>query len=135
MPLTRLATLLCWGAVALTAQAPPPKPGSTPPAAPLQQPAPAQPPPTDEERVARLRALVEQAEQALNAEDEDTAGARADEAEVLVADWDQLLIQRPDVQILLERLKGVQSQVPEEPQDTGAGQGQAPEPEAGLKEG
>ena len=129
MPLTRLATLLCWGVTALAVQAPPSKPGLPP--APLQQPAP-QPVLSDAERVTRLRALVEQAEKALDAEDEDAAAARADEAEVLVADWDQALIQRPDVQILLERLKGVQSQVSEEAPE--AAPGQAPEPETGLKE-
>lgn len=133
---TRLATLLCWGATALVPQAPPPK---TAPAgqASAQQPALAPPPPkpmTEEEKAGKLRGLVEDAEKALEAEDEEAAGAKADEAEVLVADWDQALIQRPDVQILLERLKGVQSQVEGAAQGPAAGQAQVPEPEAGLKE-
>jgi len=135
---TRLATLLVWGVTAFASQTPP---ASKPP---VQQP-PAKagaevqsaPPPTDEERVAKLRELVVAAEKALEAEDEDTAFDRSDEAEVLVADWDQALLQRPDVQILLERLKGVQNQVPQdgEPEPTGQqAPAQASEPDEGLKE-
>ena len=131
---TRLATLLCWGATALAPQAPPPKAAPTGQAS-AQQPAPVPPKPmSEEEQAAKLRGLVEDAEKALEAEDEEAAGAKADEAEVLVADWDQALIQRPDIQILLERLKGVQSQVEGAAQGPAAGQAQAPEPEAGLKE-
>lgn len=135
MVLTRLATLAVWGAAAFAPQAPPtPKPAPVQtPAAPPAQAAPA--PLTDAERVAKLRGLVEASEKALDAEDEDVAFDRADEAEVLVADWDEALLQRPDVQILLERLKGVQNQVPQgggAPAAQGAGQTQ--EPQAGLKE-
>ena len=124
MVLTRLATFIVWGAAAFASQTPP---------APKPPPSQAQPaPPTDADRVAKLRGLVEAAEKALDAEDEDTAFDRADEAEVLVADWDEALLQRPDVQILLERLKGVQNQAPGESE--APAQGQAPEPAAGLKE-
>lgn len=134
---TRLAALLIWGVTAFASQATPaskPVAQAVPPKAdPAAQ---ATPPPTDEERVAKLRELVVEAEKALEAEDEDAAFDRSDEAEVLVADWDQALLQRPDVQILLERLKGVQNQVPQdgEPQAADQTQPQAQEPEAGLKE-
>ncbi len=134
---TRLAALLVWGATAFASQsAPAPKPPTlaVPPKA--EASAQATPPLSDEERVAKLRGLVEEAEKALEAEDEDAAFDRSDEAEVLVADWDQALLQRPDVQILLERLKGVQNQVPQDGEAPAAGQAQpqAQEPEAGLKE-
>jgi membrane-bound lytic murein transglycosylase D len=138
MAITRLATLLIWGAAAFAPQAPPaPKQAPSQPPAPSQagNPAPGQVQPpqlTDTERVGRLRDLVEAAEKALDAEDEDAAFARADEAEVLVADWDESLLQRLDVQILLERLKGVQNQVPQE--EPAAGAEQTQEPQAGLKE-
>ncbi|HET8901782.1 MAG TPA: LysM peptidoglycan-binding domain-containing protein [Holophagaceae bacterium] len=136
MVLTRLATLAVWGAAAFAPQAPPaPKaaPAQTPAAAPAKA---ALPPATqtDAERVEKLRDLVEASEKALDSEDEDTAFDRADEAEVLVADWDEALLQRPDVQILLERLKGVQNQVPQGAAPAAQEAGQAPEPQAGLKE-
>src|SRR5690348_17180670 len=119
MVLTRLATLAVWGATAFAPQAPPaPKAASaqTPAAAPVKAAPPPPPPPapqTDAERVEKLRDLVEASEKALDSEDEDADFDRADEAEVLVADWDEALLQRPDVQILLERLKGVKNQVPQ----------------------
>lgn len=128
----RIAILLCLGAVGSAAQAPAPAPVKPPAQAPTQ--APAQPVLSDADRVERLRTLVEAAEKALEAEDEDTAADRADEAEVLVADWDQALIERPDVQILFERLKGVQNQVSAQPEAVPPQPGQAPEPEEGLKE-
>lgn len=138
---TRLATLLVWGATALASQTPPAAPAPKPAAAPVTKPASPQAvtPPTDEERVAKLRELVEASEKALEAEDEDTAFDRADEAEVLVADWDQALLQRPDVQILLERLKGVQNQVPadatpEAPGAPDASQAPPSDSDEGLKE-
>ncbi len=145
MKLTRLATLLVWGAAAFASQAPPtaPKPAAqaTPvkpeavnPAAVKADPVQSAPPLSDEEKVAKLRTLVEASEKALEAEDEDTAFDRSDEAEVLVADWDQTLLQRPDVQILLERLKGVQNQVPQDSEPETPGQTPAQEPELGLKE-
>ncbi len=84
--------------------------------------------------MAKLRKLVESAEKALDSEEEDTAFDRSDEAEVLLADWSEDLLQRPDVQILLERLKGVQNQVPEGGIPGTPKEGRAREPEAGLKE-
>jgi membrane-bound lytic murein transglycosylase D len=66
---------------------------------------------SDAARLARLRSLVEAAEQALEAEDEDTAEARADEADVLTADWSPELLRRLEVQDLLQRLKEVQEQL------------------------
>lgn len=136
MPITRLATLLVWGAAALASQAPS-APKAQAPQAPAQGavPAPAQAPPapqTDAERVEKLRKLVDASEKALDADDEDAASGLADQAEVLVADWEESLIQRPDVQILLERLKGVQNQAPGD--GTAAQPKQGAEPEPGLKE-
>ena len=142
MAISRLASLICWGAAAAAPQAPPAGPPKAPAPA-VQAPAQAQAqaqvpkaPLTEAERVARLRDLVEAAEKALDGEDEDTASDRADEAEVLVADWDQALLERPDVQILLERLKGVQTQVGgEDEAEAPAGAAPAPDAGAGLKEG
>jgi membrane-bound lytic murein transglycosylase D len=135
MAITRLATLIIWGAAAFAPQDPPaPKPAPPPNPAPAGAQTPSAPL-TDADRVAKLRDLVQAAEKALDAEDEDAAFDRADEAEVLVADWDESLLQRPDVQILLERLKGVQNQVHQDGTPAATGAGQAPEPEAGLKEG
>ena len=132
MVLTRLATLVVWSAAAFAPQAP-----AAPKPVPVQVPVPSQAAPapqTDAERVAKLRELVEASEKALDAEDEDAAFDRADEAEVLVADWDEALLQRPDVQILLERLKGVQNQVPQGGAPAARVAGQPQEPQAGLKE-
>ena len=138
MVLTRLATLLAWGVVPFVPQATStPKPAPPPAQATPRPGSQAQSAPqTDEARVAKLRELVEAAEKALDAEDEEAAFDRSDEAEVLVADWDETLLQRPDVQILLERLKGVQNQVP---QDSASGtpqpgQSGVQEPQPGLKE-
>ncbi len=123
MPKTRLAALLCWGAVSLYSQSPqPPKP-----AAPQNK---VVPPLSDEAKVARLRELVEQAEKALDAENEDTAYDRAEESEDLVSDWSPDLLARPDVMILLERLRGVHSQVADEGE---AEDPAAPAEESGLK--
>lgn len=146
MAISRLASLICWGAAAAASQAPPAGP-QKPPVSTAQPPVSGQataqassqasapkPALTEAERVAKLRALVEAAEGALDAEDEDTAADRADEAEVLVADWEQALLERPDVQILLERLKGVQTQVQEAPDEGGPASGQGGEPDAGLKD-
>lgn len=89
---------------AVHAQVPPPSPPAS------VQPAPPQAtvPPA---KVERLRALVEAAERALEAEDEATAGIRADEADVLMADWPTGWLAFPDVQGLIERLKEVQGQL------------------------
>jgi membrane-bound lytic murein transglycosylase D len=79
---------------------------------------------SDSTRVLRLRALVEAAENALEADDEDAAADRADEADVLTADWPLELLKLPEVQALLQRLKDVQDQV---------GADEAAETEPGLK--
>ncbi|WLT33427.1 LysM peptidoglycan-binding domain-containing protein [Geothrix sp. PMB-07] len=79
---------------------------------------------SDSVRIQRLRVLVEAAEKALEAEDEDGAEARSDEADVLTADWSLDLLKQPEVQGLLQRLKEVQDQLSEE---------EEPEPEPGLK--
>lgn len=86
--------------------------------------APPRAPESDVARVARLRGLVEAAEQALETENEAAATARADEADVLTADWSPELLQSSAVQALLQRLKEVQDQLTE---------GEAPEAEPGLK--
>jgi membrane-bound lytic murein transglycosylase D len=125
MPQTRLAALLCWGAVSLSSQSPQaPKPA---PAVKVV------PPLSDEAKVARLRDLVEQAEKALDAEDDDTAYERAEDAEALTEDWSADLLARPDVMILLERLKGVHGQVADEGEETAAAPGAPSGDEAGLK--
>jgi len=102
MPLP-LLTVLLWGSV--------PVPGPPPPPQPQVAIAPARAPESDATRLVRLRTLVEAAEQALEADDEDAAGARADEADVLTADWSPELLRRPEVQDLLQRLKEVQEQL------------------------
>ena len=56
----------------------------------------------------RLKALVEEAEKLLDAKKEDMAAVRAEEAEVLVADWPIATLKRADVAQLLERLRTVQ---------------------------
>ena len=96
-----LLTALLWGTVPL--QVPSPQPHAVV--------APARTPESDAARVAQLRALVEAAEKALEAEDEDAAGSRADEADVLIADWSPELLRKPEVQGLLQRLKEVQDQL------------------------
>ncbi|MCM2249644.1 MAG: transglycosylase SLT domain-containing protein, partial [Geothrix sp.] len=103
MPLPILATLL-WGTV--PAQPPVPSPQTHLTAAP-----PARAAESDGVRLARLRALVEAAEKALEAEDDDAAEDRAEEADVLTADWPAELLQGPEAQALLQRLKDVQDQL------------------------
>jgi len=66
---------------------------------------------SDASRIQRLRALVEAAERAMEADDEDTASVRCDEADVLTADWSTDLLRQPEVQSLLQRLKEVQDQL------------------------
>ena len=87
--------------------------------------APARAPESDAARLARLRALVEAAEKALEADDEDAAEARADEADVLTADWSPELLRSRAAQDLLQRLKDVQEQLsaeaPEAPGEAGTG--------------
>ncbi|HJW73112.1 MAG TPA: LysM peptidoglycan-binding domain-containing protein [Geothrix sp.] len=70
-----------------------------------------QSPMTDPERIKRLQGLVEAAEQAVEAADENAAVDRSDEADVLTADWPLELLKRPEVQALLQRLKDVQVQL------------------------
>lgn len=58
----------------------------------------------------------------MEAEDEDAAEDRADEADVLTADWSAELLRNPEVQALLQRLKDVQDQLlAEAPQDAEPG--------------
>ncbi|HEY3399128.1 MAG TPA: LysM peptidoglycan-binding domain-containing protein [Geothrix sp.] len=116
MPLPLLTALL-WGVA--PAQVPPPPPR------PQVAVAPARAPESDAARLARLRTLVEAAERALEAEDEEAAGTRADEADVLTADWPPELLKGPEAQALLQRLKDVQDQLVAE----------TPEAEPGLKAG
>jgi membrane-bound lytic murein transglycosylase D len=61
-----------------------------------------------------LRLLVEAAEKALEAEDEEAAAERSDEADVLTADWAPELLKQVEVQGLLQRLKEVEDQLAEE---------------------
>jgi len=102
-----LATLL-WGMA--SAQSPMPSPQVHVATAPLRAAE------SDAARIQRLRALVEAAERALEAEDGAMAAERSDEADVLTADWAPELLKQVEVQELLERLKEVQSQV--EPEDS-----------------
>ncbi len=80
---------------------------------------------SDATRIQQLRALVGAAEAALEADDDEKAGARAEEADVLTADWPLQLLEQAEVQGLLQRLKDVQEQLAEE--ET------APGSEPGLK--
>jgi membrane-bound lytic murein transglycosylase D len=102
MPLRVLATLL-WGTA--TVQTPPPAPQVHVATAPVRAAE------SDTTRIQRLRLLVESAEQAMEADDDETAEARSDEADVLTADWSTDLLKRPEVQGLLQRLKDVQDQL------------------------
>lgn len=63
--------------------------------------------------VLRLQGLIEAAEKALEAEDAETASARADEAEVLVEGWSVEVLRRPDIAPLIERLRVVRRQLDE----------------------
>jgi membrane-bound lytic murein transglycosylase D len=105
MPLRVLATLL-WGTA--TVQTPLPAPQAH------VATAPARVPESDPVRIQRLRLLVESAEKALAADDDEAAEARADEADVLTADWSADLLKLAEVQGLLQRLKEVQEQLDEE---------------------
>jgi membrane-bound lytic murein transglycosylase D len=110
-----LATLL-WGTA--SAQAPAPAPQTQVVAAPARAAG------SDTSRVQQLRALVEAAEIALEADEDERAAARCEEADVLTADWSLELLKQAEVQGLLQRLKEVQEQLTEET---------APETEPGLK--
>ncbi|GEM_PF-400531 len=115
MPVPFLAVLL-WGSVPVQTPAPAPQVQAAT--------APARAAEADALRILRLRTLVEASEQALEAEDEEAATLRADEADVLTADWSTELLRQPEVQALLQRLKEVQEQLGDE---------EAPEAEPGLK--
>jgi membrane-bound lytic murein transglycosylase D len=110
-----LANLL-WGAVLVQPPVPAPQPQVVT--------VPVRAPESDTVRNQQLRALVEASEKALEDEDEETATARSDEADVLTADWPPELLNQPEIQGLLQRLKEVQEQLTEEG---------APEVEPGLK--
>ena len=75
----------------------------------------------------RLKTLVEAGEQDAESKDWDGAATRADEAEVLVADWPEELLNRPDIAALMARLLKLEQHLPEN--------GANPEdPDPGLKE-
>ena len=69
-------------------------------------------PESDAARLNRLKALVEAAEKALEADDEELAAARTEEADLLTTDWPTALLRQPEVQALLQRLKEVQELLP-----------------------
>jgi membrane-bound lytic murein transglycosylase D len=113
VPFQVLAALL-WGTVPV--QMPVPSPQAHVATQPVRAPE------SDPVRIQRLQALVEAAEKALEAEDEGTATTRSDEADVLVADWPLELLNQPQVQALLQRLKDLQDQIAaEEPADSEPG--------------
>lgn len=62
---------------------------------------------------------MEAAEQAAKAEDWDTASDRVDEAEALIATWSVEKMKKPDLAPLVERLKVVESSLPDEDETPG----------------
>ena len=72
-----------------------------------------------ETAIPRLKALVEAGEKFAEAEDWDSASTKADEAEVLVADWPSEVLRRPDVLPLMERLRALERQFPGEGDEDG----------------
>ena len=116
MPVLVLASLL-WGTALAQSPAPPPQQAQV-------AKAPVRAAESDAVRTKQLRALVEASEKALEADDEETAAARSDEADVLTADWSTDLLKQAEIQGLLQRLKEVQDQITEE---------EAPAAEPGLK--
>ncbi len=115
MPILALATLL---GVTLPAQAPVQSPQA------YVAKAPARAAEADAARIQQLRSLVEAAEIALEADQEERAAARCEEADVLTADWPLELLKQAEVQGLLQRLKEVEEQLRDEA---------APGTEPGLK--
>jgi len=115
LPVLALATLL-WGTASV--QAPAPSPQAYVAAAPARAAE------SDTVRIQRLRTLVEAAEAALEADEDERAAARCEEADVFTADWSLELLKQAEVQGLLQRLKEVQEQLTEET---------TPEAEPGLK--
>jgi len=63
--------------------------------------------------VARLRALVEGGERNAQEKDWDAASTRAEEAEVLVADWPEEALDSPEVKALLDRLLELEQHLPD----------------------
>jgi membrane-bound lytic murein transglycosylase D len=106
------------GITALAAQGPPPQPKPAPAA---QAAAPkaglggaARPEGArSAHEVSRLKALLDAGEKAAENKDWDGAVARADEAEILVADWSEEQVRQPDVVALLLRLQDLEQHLPE----------------------
>jgi len=117
-----LPALLAWGTLSVQAPAPVPPPAPTA-QAPAQDERPV-PPETDAARIARLKALLGEADRAVQAEDFATASKCMDAADVLTADWSTDLLKQPEVQTLLQRVQDLESQIP----DQGAA-----EPDSGFK--
>lgn len=72
---------------------------------------------------ARLKQLVEAAEKAAEAEDWDRAGEKAEEAEVLMADWSTEVLRRGDISDLIARLRVVQRQMEQAEEEDEAAEG------------
>ena len=115
MPILVLAAFL-WGTAPV--QAPPPPPKAYVATAPVRAAE------SDGARIQQLRVLTEAAEQALEADQEASAAAKCEEADVLTADWSLELLKQTEVQGLLQRLKDVQEQLGDEA---------SPDTEPGLK--
>jgi len=77
--------------------------------------------------VARLRTLVEDGERNAREKDWDAASTRAEEAEVLVADWPAEALETPEVKALLDRLLELEQHLPDS-------EGVPATPDPGLKE-
>ena len=77
--------------------------------------------------LARLKSLVEAGEQNAEQKDWDGASTRADEAEVLIADWSDEQLAQPEVAALIARLQRLEQHLPE-------GQAAPADPDPGLKE-
>ncbi len=107
-----LTALLAWGLT--PPQAPPARPPAPVPVAAQVVPAPPEPPETDATRIARLKELVNQASQAVAAEDFATASDRLDDVDVLTADWSAMLLSKPEVQTLLQQVQDLASQIPDQ---------------------
>lgn len=71
------------------------------------------PPAAKGQDLARLRSLLDAGEKAAEEKDWDTASTRADEADVLVADWPEETLQQPEVLVLLGRLQALLQHLPE----------------------
>ena len=106
------------GATALGAQGPPLQP-KVPPAVHAAAPRGAHDPAARPEgsrsshEVNHFKTLIEAGESAAESKDWDSAITRADEAEILVADWSEEQLLRPDVAALLKRLQELEQHLPE----------------------